>query len=89
MTKMATVTSDELKEIRSLRDSLANIISVVGELSLSKMVLMNELKQIEENIKKEEEKFIEFQKQERVIFEKMQQKYGTGNIDVNTGEILA
>jgi hypothetical protein len=86
---MAKVSDEELKEIQNLRDSLFNIVSTVGEMTLSKSVLLKEIENIESNIKKEEQKFTEFQKQERVIFEKMQQKYGTGNIDVTTGEILA
>jgi hypothetical protein len=86
---MTKVSDEDLKEIQNLRDSLLTIISTVGEMTLSKSILLKEVESIEENIKKEEQKFTEFQKQERVIFEKMQQKYGTGNIDVTTGEILA
>lgn len=86
---MKKVTEDELKEIQTLRDSLLTIISKIGELTLSKSLLVKEIKSIESDVEEEEKKFLEFQKQERVIFEKMQQKYGTGNIDLNTGEILA
>lgn len=86
---MAKVSDEDLKEIQNLRNTLVNIVSSVGEMTLSKSLLLKEVAQIEENIKNEEQKFTEFQKQERVIFEKMQQKYGTGNIDVTTGEILA
>ena len=86
---MAKVTDEELKEVQNLRDSLLTIISTVGEMTLSKSLLLKEVEKIEANIKIEEQKFSEFQEQERVIYEKLQQKYGTGNIDINTGEILA
>lgn len=86
---MTKVTDEELKELQNLRDSLLNIISAVGEMTLSKSLLHKEIQKIETDIKNEEQKFAEFQQQERVIYEKLQQKYGTGNIDLNTGEILA
>lgn len=86
---MTKVTDEELKELQNLRDSLLSIVSTIGEMTLSKSVLQKEIQKIEETVKNEEQKFAEFQQQERVIYEKLQQKYGTGNIDFNTGEILA
>lgn len=86
---MKKVTDQELKELQDLQGSLLTIISKVGELTLSKSLLLKEIKNIEANLETEQDKFVEFQKKERVIFETMQQKYGTGNIDVTTGEILA
>ena len=86
---MTKVTDGELKELQDLRDSLLTIISTVGEMTLSKSLLLKEVESIEANIKIEEQKFSEFQQKERVIYEKLQQTYGTGNIDLNTGEILA
>lgn len=86
---MTKVTDEELKELQNLRDSLLNIISAVGEMTLSKSLLHKEIQKIETDIKNEEQKFAEFQQQERVIYEKLQQKYGTGDIDLTTGEILA
>jgi len=86
---MKKVTDEELKELQNLRDSLLTIISTVGEMTLSKSLLLKEVEKVEANVKLEEQKFSDFQEKERVIYEKLQQKYGTGNIDLNTGEILA
>lgn len=85
---MKQVTPEELKEMQTLRDSLLEIISTAGELTLTKSLLEKELATVVNKIKTEEEKFAQYQENERVIFEKLQQKYGTGNIDLTTGEIL-
>jgi hypothetical protein len=86
---MAKVTDEELKELQNLRDSLINIISAVGEMTLSKSLLHKEIEKIDNDVKNEQQKFSDFQEKERVIYEKLQKKYGTGDIDLNTGEILA
>lgn len=85
---MKQVTPEELKEMQTLRDSLLEIISTAGELTLTKSLLEKEIATVVNNIKTEEEKFAQYQEKERVTFEKLQQKYGTGNIDLTTGEIL-
>ena len=84
---MRQVTTEELNEIQILRESLIEIISTVGELHLSKHLAQKQVNQLSTSIELQEQRFTEFQEQERVLFEKLQQKYGTGNINMETGEI--
>jgi len=84
---MKKVTDNELTDIRNLRETLFEIISSIGELNLNKFLLENQFTEIEQSIKIKQGEFLEFQEKERVLFEQLQQKYGTGNIDVETGEI--
>ena len=84
---MKKVTEQELTQIQELRNALLSIISSVGELHLNKVLMQKQLKEVESAITQQEEKFTEFQQQEKVIFDKLQQKYGTGNINMETGEI--
>jgi len=84
---MKQVTEQELQEIKSLRESLVEIITSVGELHLNELVAKNQLNEIQEQVRQKEELFIEFQQKERVLFDSLQQKYGTGNINLETGEI--
>ena len=86
---MQRVTPEELKEIQDLREILVTIISTIGELHLAKTLLTNEITEVETNLKTQEQKFYDFQEKERVIYNKLQEKYGTGNIDLETGEITA
>jgi hypothetical protein len=84
---MKKVTDNELIDIKNLRETLFEIVSSIGELSLNKFQVENQLKEIEQYIKEQQDKFLKFQEKERVLFEQLQTKYGTGNIDIETGEI--
>lgn len=84
---MTKVTDEEFTEIQALRDSFIEVITATGELHLSRIVLEQQLKDTDEELKAQELKFSEIRNTERVLLEKFKQKYGTGNIDMETGEI--
>lgn len=84
---MKKLTEEELTKIQELRGLLFGIISSIGELHLNKVLLQNQLSDIDQQIKYQEGKFTEFQQSEKVIYEELQQKYGTGSINIDTGEI--
>ena len=84
---MKKVTDAELLEIQKLREMLLEVITTIGELTLNKFMLENQLATVSSDIKVQQDKFIEFQTKERVLFEKLQQTYGTGNINMETGEV--
>lgn len=84
---MKKVTDNELMDIKKLRETLFEIVSSIGELSLNKFLLEKQFTEIEQSIKEQQNKFVEFQEKERVLFEQLQTKYGTGNIDIETGEV--
>jgi hypothetical protein len=85
---MKKITEDQLKEIQNLRESLLEIISSIGELHLNKLVISKQISEILASIEQQETKFAEFQEKERVLYEMLQQEYGTGNINLQTGEIV-
>ena len=84
---MKKVTDAELLEIQKLREMLLEVITTIGELTLNKFMLENQLNTVSSDIKVQQDKFVEFQTKERVLFEKLQQTYGTGNINMETGEV--
>lgn len=84
---MNKVTDEEFQEIQALRDSFIEVITATGELHLGKVVLEQQLKETDEELRVQELKFAEIQDKERVLLEKFKQKYGTGNINMETGEI--
>lgn len=85
---MKKITEDQLKEIQNLRESLLEIISNIGEMHLNKLVISKQISEILASIEQQETKFAEFQEKERVLYETLQQQYGTGNINLQTGEIV-
>jgi len=84
---MKKVTEEELQQIQQLREALVEIVTQIGELHLSEFMAKRQLDQVQQNVKVHEQKFVEFQEKERVLFEQLQQKYGDGNINMDTGEI--
>jgi hypothetical protein len=84
---MKKVTEEQLKQIQTLRERLVEIVTTIGELHLTRYMTERQLHTIDDDIKLQQNKFAEFQNEERVLFEKLQQQYGTGNIDFETGEI--
>jgi oligoribonuclease (3'-5' exoribonuclease) len=85
---MKQVTDEELQQIQSMREQLVEIVTLVGEQHLNKVVVEGQLQSIEQQLTTLEQRFAQFQEQERVLFEQLQQKYGTGNINIETGEIV-
>jgi len=84
---MVTVTEQELQELRSMRETLVEIVTSIGELHLNEFIAKNQLDEIQKSVREQEQRFVEFQQKERVLFGGLQEKYGTGNIDIDTGEI--
>ena len=84
---MAKITDAELTEIKALREMLVEIVTLVGELHLNAFQAKIQLLTIEDEIKAQEDRFVEFQNKERVLFEQLQTTYGSGRIDMDTGEI--
>jgi len=84
---MKKVTEVELLEIQKMRESLLEIVVSIGELTLNKFLIQTQLDVISADIDKQQSAFMNFKEKERVLFEKLQQTYGTGNIDMETGEV--
>ena len=84
---MKKVTDEELTEIRELREIVMATVVAVGELHLTNSMLTTQVNEISLKLREEEEKFLQLQEKERVLSEKLQQKYGAGTIDLDTGEV--
>ena len=84
---MKKVTETELLEIQKMRESLLEIVVSIGELTLNKFLVQAQLDSISTDINAQQSAFMDFKEKERVLFEKLQQAYGTGNINMETGEV--
>ena len=84
---MKKVTDAELAKIQKMRELLLEIVVSIGELTLNKFLLQTQLDSISADINTQQSAFLDFKEKERVLFEKLQQTYGTGNIDMETGEV--
>lgn len=85
---MRKVTEEHLAQIQNNRQSLAEIVSSIGELTLNRFLLNKQLGEINSLIEVQQQKFIEFQEKEKVLYDTLQQTYGTGTINIETGEVV-
>lgn len=85
---MKKISEDELTQIQSLRELLFEITTSLGELHLNKKILQNQILSLEKATEEYEKKFTEFQDKERVLYDMFQTKYGTSEINLDTGEIV-
>ena len=73
------LSQDELNEIVQLRNEFANIFASIGS-------IQSRIKELEEENQPNYISLKEIQKKEEVLFEKLKNNYGEGNIDLITGE---
>ena len=73
------LSQDELNEIVQLRNEFANIFATIGS-------IQSRIKELEEENEPNYISLKEIQKKEEVLFEKLKNNYGEGNIDLITGE---
>jgi hypothetical protein len=80
--KQTKVTEEELKEIEEFQQKINVVTYQLGQLTLKKL-----------NLKKEEEvvnaQYEQLLLQEKELGDKLQEKYGTAQIDLKTGEITS
>jgi hypothetical protein len=84
---MKKIGEEDFAEIQNLKESLFNVLTAIGELHLNKKMLERQIDETHQQLELQEKAFEEFQEKERVLFEKLQQTYGTGTINIETGEI--
>jgi uncharacterized coiled-coil DUF342 family protein len=73
------LSQDELNEIVQLRNEFANVFASIGS-------TQSRIKELEEENETNYISLKEIQKKEEVLFEKLKNNYGEGNIDLITGE---
>jgi len=76
------LTQEELQEIKAIQTENTSVVSQFGELEV---VMQNLLLRKEELVNK----FKELKNREVVIGNTLQEKYGNGNIDLETGEFIS
>jgi hypothetical protein len=76
---MGKLTENELERLHAIRKDSLEIASALGELQYQKTVL-------ELLMDTQKEKIKELKKSETLLFEELRGKYGTININIETGE---
>lgn len=75
-------TQEEVEQINQLRDDVSLVFVQMGQVSLERKKRLEELDEIESQLLKQHQGLVE---KEQELFKNLNEKYGDGNYDPNTG----
>jgi hypothetical protein len=75
-------TQEEVEQINQLRDDVSLIFVQMGQVALERKKRLEELEEIESQLLKQHQDLVE---KEQELFKSLNEKYGDGNYDPNTG----
>jgi hypothetical protein len=75
-------TQEEVEQINQLRDDVSLVFVQMGQVSLERKKRLEELDEIESQLLKQHQDLVE---KEQELFKSLNEKYGDGNYDPNTG----
>jgi chromosome segregation ATPase len=78
-------TEDELKSLSDLRDTYAAIQNDFGAIKVRKVLLTQQLNTLEETEVQLEARYSETQTTEQELMKSLNEKYGPGNLDPQSG----
>ena len=85
MAKEIKFTEEELKSLGGLRDTYSAIQNDFGAIKVRKVLLKQQLDSLEEAEVQLETRYTETQKTEQDLVKSLNDKYGPGNLDPQTG----
>jgi phage host-nuclease inhibitor protein Gam len=85
---MKKITEQEMTELTQLRDQYSKTIFEIGQLQYEKHELENQLKTIDNELTGLYGDITSNYQRQDDYLTKIREKYGEGNLDIQTGEIL-
>ena len=83
--KEVKFTQQEIDSLMNLKQSYTNIELSLGKLEVARMQTEQRLENIENDKLRLENSYVEAQANEAQIVGELTEKYGVGNLDINTG----
>ena len=80
------VPEEEVKQIKTLQEKYQTLALQLGQASLQRRQLTKELDNIESNEQKLHVAYDECREEEQNLVKSMTEKYGIGNLDIETGK---
>ena len=82
MAEQIKFTEEEIQKINQLRQDVSNVFYQLGQISIEKKKLIDEITQNEKELFQKHIELIEF---EQTLFKELNEKYGDGDYDPITG----
>jgi hypothetical protein len=86
---MAQLTPEELKSIKDLQSSYNQVIFEIGATEAQLIAIQDQMLKLVEEKKNLVSDLKTIEKKESELIASLQEKYGTGNINIETGEITS
>ena len=84
-TKEVKFTDDEMQSLQSLQNGYQEKQTILGQLSVQRILLNQQQEALEARITEVEQEYVSTQQEERELVQKLNEKYGPGQLDPNTG----
>ena len=78
-------TEDEMKSLRDLQDSYTQKQAELGQVSVQRILLNQQLDDLNKRESDLQSKYVEIQQQEQDLVKKLNEKYGPGQLDPESG----
>ena len=88
MAETKKFTEEELKNITDIRNGNSRIISELGQVELQLFLVNEELEKLQEMKSTLQVQFKNLQVEEAELVGSLNEKYGIGTVDINTGEFV-
>ena len=83
---MSNITPEELKDVNELRSKVSTVVGEVGQITLQKNLLQEDINVLENKLTESIARFKELLGEEEKLVKRLSEKYGIGSIDFETGE---
>jgi len=84
-TETKKLTNEEITKVQDIRKNYVSIQTAFGQLHLTKINLEKQLSQIDANYETLSTEYEKTQEAERNLVQSIQDKYGVGSLDIETG----
>lgn len=84
-TTTKTLTPEELKTVQEIRVKYAEVAAKLGQLKIEQIMLSAQQKALNDFESKLTQEYLDTQSKEATLSEELSKKYGSGNIDLETG----
>ena len=86
MSEVKKVTDEELNAIKDLGTKYNQISTALGQLRVQRLILNQQLEQIEKAEESLENDYVSNQEREQTLVKNLNESYGTGTLNPQTGE---
>jgi len=88
MSETKKFTQEELDQITKLQESNAEKVSEFGQIEIEILLAEQRLENLKAAKQSSQDQYKKLQQQEQELVSSLNDKYGVGTVDVNTGEFI-